>query len=118
MDETQAMSAFHPAVWRWFEGRFPQGPSEPQTDGWPAIRRREHTLIAAPTGSLVSVPNGRIASAQVDNLGARERRRLRITLGFTYDAKREQISQFITQVRDLFEAEALVDDESIFSSEE
>lgn len=45
------LSDFHPAVRRWFEGRFPAGPSAPQRAGWPAIRRREHTLIAAPTGT-------------------------------------------------------------------
>ncbi len=46
-----ALSSFHPAVRRWFEQRFPDGPSEPQAAGWPSIARREHTLIAAPTGS-------------------------------------------------------------------
>ena len=51
MDEKSALSAFHPAVRRWFEARFPLGPSEPQAAGWPAIRRRENTLIAAPTGT-------------------------------------------------------------------
>jgi ATP-dependent Lhr-like helicase len=51
MGESEALSAFHPAVRRWFEGRFPLGPSEPQRAGWPAIRRREDTLIAAPTGT-------------------------------------------------------------------
>jgi len=45
------LAGFHPAVRRWFEGRFPEGPSAPQLAGWPAIARREHTLIAAPTGS-------------------------------------------------------------------
>jgi ATP-dependent Lhr-like helicase len=45
------LAGFHPAVRRWFEGRFPEGPSAPQRAGWPAIARREHTLIAAPTGS-------------------------------------------------------------------
>ncbi|MFO0689678.1 MAG: DEAD/DEAH box helicase [Myxococcota bacterium] len=45
------LARFHPAVRRWFEGRFPEGPSAPQRAGWPAIARREHTLIAAPTGS-------------------------------------------------------------------
>lgn len=46
-----ALAHFHPAVRRWFAGRFPQGPSEPQVAGWPAIRRGEDTLIAAPTGT-------------------------------------------------------------------
>jgi ATP-dependent Lhr-like helicase len=45
------LSSFHPAVRLWFEGRFPDGPSPPQISGWPAIARRENTLIAAPTGS-------------------------------------------------------------------
>ncbi|MBK7950096.1 MAG: DEAD/DEAH box helicase [Deltaproteobacteria bacterium] len=45
------LASFHPAVRRWFEERFPEGPSAPQRAGWPAIARREHTLIAAPTGS-------------------------------------------------------------------
>jgi ATP-dependent Lhr-like helicase len=44
-------SSFHPAVRSWFDARFPQGPTPPQLAGWPAIRRRENTLIAAPTGS-------------------------------------------------------------------
>jgi MscS family membrane protein len=68
------------------------------------------TRLRTPIGSLVSVPNGSIASSKVDNLGARERRRLRLTLGFTYDASREQIGQFIEQVRALFDAEELVDE--------
>ena len=42
---------FHPAVTAWFARRFPEGPSEPQALGWPAVARGEDTLIAAPTGS-------------------------------------------------------------------
>ena len=41
---------FHPAVREWFLKRFP-APTEPQARAWPAIKRAEHTLIAAPTGS-------------------------------------------------------------------
>ena len=51
MDAIDPLSGFHPAVRRWFEQRFPHGPSAPQSAGWPAIRRGEHTLIAAPTGT-------------------------------------------------------------------
>ena len=47
----EALAAFHPAVRRWFEARFPAGPTEPQRRGWPAIARGRDTLIAAPTGS-------------------------------------------------------------------
>ncbi len=42
---------FHPAVAAWFERRFPQGPSDPQRDGWPFLAQGRSTLIAAPTGS-------------------------------------------------------------------
>ncbi|MGH7571322.1 MAG: Lhr family helicase [Gemmatimonadota bacterium] len=45
------LSDFHPAVRRWFETRFPDGPSPPQIRGWPAIRSGRNVLIAAPTGS-------------------------------------------------------------------
>jgi ATP-dependent helicase Lhr and Lhr-like helicase len=41
---------FHPAVRDWFLKHFP-GPTEPQARAWPAIKQRQHTLIAAPTGS-------------------------------------------------------------------
>src|SRR3954464_6892355 len=41
---------FHPVLRQWWAGRF--GPPTPaQSEGWSAIRRGEHTLIAAPTGS-------------------------------------------------------------------
>jgi ATP-dependent Lhr-like helicase len=41
---------FHPVLRRWWEGRFHE-PTAAQSEGWSAIRRGEHTLIAAPTGS-------------------------------------------------------------------
>ena len=42
---------FHPAVRTWFERRFPDGPTEAQAGGWPAIIARRDTLVCAPTGS-------------------------------------------------------------------
>jgi ATP-dependent Lhr-like helicase len=44
------LDLFHPAVASWFRGRF-DAPTEAQAGGWPSIRARKHTLIAAPTGS-------------------------------------------------------------------
>ncbi|MFL5390230.1 MAG: DEAD/DEAH box helicase, partial [Myxococcales bacterium] len=44
------LTAFHPIVARWFEGRFGT-PTEPQILGWPRIQSGEDTLICAPTGS-------------------------------------------------------------------
>jgi len=45
-----ALSGFHPAVERWFSGRFAE-PTEPQRAAWPVIQRGGDVLIAAPTGS-------------------------------------------------------------------
>ena len=44
------LSAFHPAVSRWFEDHF-AGPTPAQALGWRAIRSGRPTLISAPTGS-------------------------------------------------------------------
>ncbi|SFH69696.1 DEAD/DEAH box helicase [Planctomicrobium piriforme] len=44
------LDLFHPVIQDWFRSRF-QGPTEPQSAGWPHIARGDHTLIAAPTGS-------------------------------------------------------------------
>jgi len=41
---------FHPVVRQWWASRFGD-PTPAQLEGWSAIRRGEHTLIAAPTGS-------------------------------------------------------------------
>ena len=42
--------SFHPVLQGWWSGRFGE-PTAAQAEGWSAIRRGEHTLIAAPTGS-------------------------------------------------------------------
>jgi ATP-dependent helicase Lhr and Lhr-like helicase len=49
--EPGILERFHPAVRAWFERRFPDGPTEAQTGGWPAIVDGNHTLVCAPTGS-------------------------------------------------------------------
>jgi ATP-dependent Lhr-like helicase len=49
--ESGGLAAFHPAVRVWFERRFPDGPTEAQAGGWPAIVAGRHTLVCAPTGS-------------------------------------------------------------------
>jgi ATP-dependent helicase Lhr and Lhr-like helicase len=50
-DAPGILDRFHPAVRVWFERRFPDGPTEAQTGGWPAIVDGKHTLVCAPTGS-------------------------------------------------------------------
>jgi ATP-dependent Lhr-like helicase len=44
------LSAFHPAVERWFRSAFDR-PTSAQTQGWQEIAAGHHTLIEAPTGS-------------------------------------------------------------------
>ena len=45
-----ACGTFHPAVWRWLEGRF-GAPTEVQARTWQVTSRGGHALVAAPTGS-------------------------------------------------------------------
>jgi len=45
-----ALDAFSPRARAWFEGAF-AGPTEAQSQAWPAIASGEHVLISAPTGS-------------------------------------------------------------------
>jgi ATP-dependent helicase Lhr and Lhr-like helicase len=47
---TDALALFHPVTAAWFRAVFEQ-PTAPQRLGWPAIGRRENTLILAPTGT-------------------------------------------------------------------
>ncbi len=47
---TAALGGFHPLVREWFLGQF-AGPTGAQAEGWDAIAKGRHTLIAAPTGS-------------------------------------------------------------------
>ena len=44
----ETVAGFHPAVAEWFRRRFPDGPTEPQAQGWPLIAAGRDTLIAAP----------------------------------------------------------------------
>ena len=44
------LGGFHPLVREWFLGQF-AGPTGAQAEGWDAIAKGRHTLIAAPTGS-------------------------------------------------------------------
>jgi ATP-dependent helicase Lhr and Lhr-like helicase len=50
-DAQGILEPFHPAVRLWFERRFPDGPTDAQTGGWPAIAGGQHALVCAPTGS-------------------------------------------------------------------
>jgi MscS family membrane protein len=63
------------------------------------------TRLRTPIGSVVTIPNGTIATAKVDNMGLRTARRMRFNLGFTYAATREQINDFCTRADSLIESD-------------
>ena len=46
-----AVDSFHPLVRAWFNERFPNGPTRPQTAAWPEIAAGNDVLVASPTGS-------------------------------------------------------------------
>ena len=51
--------------------------------------------------SLVSVPNAHMVNANVDNMGKRAFRRVRMTLGLTYDTPPEKIESFLGGVKNI-----------------
>ena len=51
--------------------------------------------------SLVTVPNRHFISGQIDNMGARRYRRIKTTLGLTYDTPPELVEAFCEGVREL-----------------
>lgn len=54
--------------------------------------------------SLLTVPNARLTTAVIDNLGARRYRRYTTTLGITYDTPAEKVQAFCEGVRAIFDA--------------
>jgi MscS family membrane protein len=59
------------------------------------------TRIRTPYQSVVAVPNSIMAKEKIDNMGVRPRRRIRHTIGLTYDANQEQIKHFSEKVRSM-----------------
>lgn len=49
--------------------------------------------------SLVTIPNSTITKSNVDNLGLRHRRRIRITLGLTYDTPPDKLQAYVEGLR-------------------
>jgi len=53
--------------------------------------------------SLVTIPNSSITNANVDNLGARPRRRVKVTLGVTYDTPPDKLDAFVQGIRKILD---------------
>ena len=57
------------------------------------------TQIRTIRDTVVSVPNAKLADAEVDNAGARRARRLRFVMSFTLDSRPAQLEAFIEATR-------------------
>lgn len=51
--------------------------------------------------SLITIPNANMANSQIDNLGKRQYRRTKTTLGVTYDTSMDKLNEFIEGVRNI-----------------
>ena len=54
--------------------------------------------------SLITVPNSKVADSVIDNLGERNFRRLKLTVGLTWDTPPEKVQAFVEGVRAILEA--------------
>jgi len=61
------------------------------------------TRIRTATNSVLSIPNAAVANAKIDNIGAREFRRVRATLGITYGTPTTKITKFVEGIRSILE---------------
>src|SRR5690606_2130508 len=62
------------------------------------------TKIRTFYNSVVSIPNSELAIAPVDNMGLRRFRRVRTTIGVTYDTPPEKIEAFLEGIKNIIKA--------------
>ena len=60
--------------------------------------------------SVVTVPNAKVANARVDNMGMRRFRRVKTTLGLTYDTTGDQMDAYVAALKELLETDDAVAD--------
>jgi MscS family membrane protein len=58
--------------------------------------------------SLVTVPNSVVANSQVDNMGQRQYRRFKTTIGLTYDTPPDVVQAFVEGIRAVLTAHPMV----------
>ena len=56
--------------------------------------------------SIISIPNANVANANIDNMGQRKFRRVRTTLGVTYDTPAEKLEAFMEGIKNVILANA------------
>ncbi len=62
------------------------------------------TKVRTFRNSLITIPNSKLADQSVDNMGAREYRRLSTTIAITYDTHPDKIETFVTGIREIIKA--------------
>lgn len=71
------------------------------------------TRIRTFDNSLITVPNGKLADAAINNMGLRVLRRYKFNLGVTYDTPQPLLEQFIYGVRKIMAINELVKQDTI-----
>lgn len=59
--------------------------------------------------SLVTIPNSAITNANVDNMGKRHRRRVKLTLGLTYSTPPDKVQAYVEGIRAILAAHPTVE---------
>lgn len=71
------------------------------------------TRVRTPARTVVSIPNQNLANATVENQSLMPRRRVRFTLGVTYDTSAAQMEELVARITALLRAREDVDPEQI-----
>lgn len=71
------------------------------------------TRVRTAAKTVVSVPNQNLANATVENQSQMPRRRVKFTLGITYDATAAQMQELVTRIESLLRADPDVDPEQL-----
>lgn len=71
------------------------------------------TRIRTFDNSLISIPNGKLADAAINNLGLRVLRRFKFNLTISYDTPPELIEQFVYGVRELMQIQSMIKTDTI-----
>jgi MscS family membrane protein len=62
------------------------------------------TRVRTPSGSVMTIPNARVANSKIDNIGAREYRRSRGVLGLSYSTAPADLTAFVEGFREILAA--------------
>jgi MscS family membrane protein len=67
------------------------------------------TRIRTFAKTLITVPNSKIANEAIENMNARPKRRIKMTIGVTYDTNANQMEQALDSIREILRTHPGVD---------